>query len=207
MDTQAPTIQVGTATGKPQVSAASCELPIEGIPTGMFGHIMPSFRHNLLRIGVLCDKDYKVLLTKSSVIIYDKDNKPFLTGWREKDREKLWQISLKPDLYNLPPCPEDPGSTKEEATLEAYITHDLPSVDTLIKYFHAATGYPVRSTWITAIKAGNFKTWPGLTHNNARRYCTYADETLKVHMTQTRQNFRSTKLKETQADIVNLHFK
>ena len=57
VDTQAPTIRVGTATGHPQVSAASCELPIEGISAGMFGRIMANFRHNLSGIGVLCGKD------------------------------------------------------------------------------------------------------------------------------------------------------
>ena len=82
VDANSPTIQVGTGTGQPQVSAASCELLIEGIPAGMFGHIMPNFCHNLLGIGVLCDKDCKGLFTKSSVIIYDKDNKHLLTGWR-----------------------------------------------------------------------------------------------------------------------------
>ena len=111
VDAQDPTIRVGTATGQPQVSAASCELPIKGIPAGMFDHIMPSFRHNLLGIGVLCDKDCKVIFTKRSVIIYEKDNKPFLTGWRETDRAKLCRISLKPDLSNLPPCPEYPDNT------------------------------------------------------------------------------------------------
>ena len=56
VDAQASKIRVGTATGQPQVSTASCELPIKGIPTGIFGHIMPSFHHNLLGIGVLYEK-------------------------------------------------------------------------------------------------------------------------------------------------------
>ena len=84
----------------------------------MFEHIMQNFRYNLLGIGVLCDKDCKVLFTKRPVIIYDKDNIPFSSGWREIVRSKLWYISLKPDLYNIPPCPEDPDATPEEATLE-----------------------------------------------------------------------------------------
>ena len=113
VDAQAPTIWVGTATGKPQVTEASCELTIKGIPNGMFGHIMPILSHNMLRIGVLCDKYCKFLFTTKSVIIYEKDNKPFVTGWREIDRAKLWRISLKPDLSNFQPCPEDPGATQE----------------------------------------------------------------------------------------------
>ena len=66
------------------------------IPPDLFGHIMPGFRHNLLGIGNLCDKDCRVVFTKHSVVMYDKNNKPFLTGWQEADGAKLWRISLKP---------------------------------------------------------------------------------------------------------------
>ena len=54
--------------------------------------------------------------------------------------------------------PEDPDVTPDEATLEAYSAYNLPSVEALVKYFYAASGYPVRSTWLTAIKNSNFKT-------------------------------------------------
>jgi hypothetical protein len=45
--------------------------------------------------------------------------------------------------------------------------HDLPSVLALVHYLHAAAGFPVKSTWLAAIKAGNFASWPGLTYANA----------------------------------------
>ncbi|KAL7478323.1 hypothetical protein ACHAW6_004092 [Cyclotella cf. meneghiniana] len=32
--------------------------------------------------------------------------------------------------------------------------HDLPSVGTLIQYLHVAAGFPLKSTWLAAIKAG-----------------------------------------------------
>ena len=140
------------------------------------------------------------------MIIYDKDNKPFSTGWREIDRSKLWYISLKPDLPNIPPCPEDTDATPEEATLEAYSAYVLPSVESLFKYFHAAAGYPVRSTWLTVTKAGKIKTWPVLTYNNARQYCPFTFETTKGHMVQTRQNAHSAKLKESEVNIVKQQF-
>ena len=76
-------IRVGTAFGHEVELAASCELPLPDIPPDQFGHIMPGFRHNLLGIGNLCDKDCRVVFTKHSVVIYDKNNKPFLTVWRE----------------------------------------------------------------------------------------------------------------------------
>ena len=52
---------------------------------------------------------------------------------------------------------------------------------------------PVRSTWLNAIKAGNYASWPGLTYNNASRYCPSAEETIKGHIVQIRQGLRSTK--------------
>ena len=108
-------IRVGTAVGHAVESAASCELPLPDIPPGLFGHIMPGFRHNLLGTGNLCDKDCRVVFTKQSVVIYDKTNRSFLTGWREADGAKLWRISLKPELNSLPTLPNDPEHPQEEA--------------------------------------------------------------------------------------------
>ena len=76
----------------------------------------------------------------------------------------------------------------------------------MVKYFYAADGYPVRSTLIKAIKAGNYESWPGLTYNDAGRYCPSADETIKGHMVQTRRDVRSTKPKEREADQLNQQF-
>ena len=54
---------------------------------------------------------------------------------------------------------------------EANNVYDLPSVEALVRYMHAAAGFLVRSTWLKAIKNGNFNSWPGLTYNNAAKYC------------------------------------
>ena len=82
-----------------------------------------------------------------------------------------------------------------EASLAAFSAYNLPSVDALVRYFHAAAGFPVCDTWLKATKAGNFKSWPGLTLQNASKYCPSTIETLKGHMNQTQQHVRSTKPK------------
>ena len=93
-------------------------MPLADLPPGLFGHVMSGFKHNILGIGNLCDKDYNVLFTKHSVITYDINNKPFLKGWRETSGAEMWRISLRPDLANFPPCHEDPtADAQEEATL------------------------------------------------------------------------------------------
>ncbi len=72
---------------------------------------------------------------------------------------------------------------------------DLPSMGALVGFYHACAGFPVKQTWLKAIKAGNFNSLPGLTYANAARYCPDADKTIKGHLAQQCQNVRSTKPK------------
>ena len=105
-----------------------------------------------------------------------------LQGWRCPG-ERLWQIPLTSDvrninaddlllnssdgrdtlnaLYSVPPVsamrrhiygiqnPPPPG----EAINYVY---ELPSMDPAIRYLHAADGFPTKTTWIKAIRKGNF---------------------------------------------------
>ena len=71
---------------------------------------------------------------------------------------------------------------------------ELPSTENAIKYMHAAAGFPIKETWIRAVRAGNYRTWPGLSVKSIQKYCPDdAEETLKVHMKIQRQGFWSTK--------------
>ena len=58
---------------------------------------------------------------------------------------------------------------------------------------HAAAGFPVKSTWLKAIKKVNFETWPGLIYTNEAKYCPHSLETIKGHMVQSSQGVISTK--------------
>ena len=103
---------------------------------------MPAFRHTLIWVGPLCDADCTVTFTSVAVMVRDARGTPVLTGWSENSGPRLWIIALQPGEENLPSMP----NTAKMATLEAYIACDLPSVATLIRYFHATEGHPVRST-------------------------------------------------------------
>jgi hypothetical protein len=72
---------------------------------------------------------------------------------------------------------------------------NLPSIGTLIGFYHACLGFPVKQTWLDAIKAGNCDTFDSLTYSNAARYCPDADKTIMGHLAQQCQNVCSTKLK------------
>ena len=186
----APAIHVGTASGQPHTSSSSCKLNLTGLPKNLqtSGNVMPVFHHNLLGICEFCDADCKVLFTKTSVTIIDNKGEPVITGWRDNNGPKLWNISLLHNEDDSPVC-----NQAEHTTLGVYSAYDPPSVASLVWYFHAATGYPVRSTWLNAIKAVNCASWTGLRYNNVARYCPSEDETIKGHMVQTRHGDRSTK--------------
>ena len=66
--------------------------------------------------------------------------------------------------------------------------YDLPSTEEAIKLMHAVCGYPVKSTWLKAVKAGNYIGWPLLTERNVTKYYPETTETPKGHMTQTQKN-------------------
>ena len=80
--------------------------------------------------------------------------------------------------------------------------YDLPSVEEAIKWMHAVCGYPVKSTWLKAVKAGNFVGWPLLTAQNVNKYYPETNETPKGHLNQTRKNVRSTKPKQP-IEVIN----
>lgn len=69
----------------------------------------------------------------------------------------------------------------------AYSAYDLPSMEALVRLYHASAGLPVKSMWLNAIKQGNYATWPRLLATNAARYCPESEETVKGHTVQNRQ--------------------
>ncbi len=86
--------------------------------------------------------------------------------------------------HALPPPTSSPQATN---------AYDLPSISSLVRLHHASAGNPVPSTWFAAIKAGNYKTFPGLTLCNAMKHCPSSDATIKG-LKQTCQGICSTKL-------------
>ncbi len=72
---------------------------------------------------------------------------------------------------------------------------DFPSVSVLVGFYHACLGFPIKQTWLDAIKAGNCDSFNRLTYANAAKYCPDADEIIMGHLAQQWQNVWSTKPK------------
>jgi hypothetical protein len=80
---------------------------------------------------------------------------------------------------------------------------ELPSISALVGFYHACLGFPVKQTWLDAVKAGNCDSFDGLTYSNVSRYCPDANKTILGHLTQQRQNVWSTKPKPETPQALN----
>jgi len=87
------------------------------------------------------------------------------------------------------------------ALQQANNVYDLPSIKQAIKWMHAVCEYSVKSTWLQAIKAGDYVGWPMLTEQNVSKYYPKTNEILNGHMNQTQKNVRSTKVKQFPFEI------
>ena len=141
---------------------------------------MPGFIHTLIGVGSLCDADCTVTFLRESLIVRDQEGTPVITGLRKASGLRLWRIALQPEEANLSIMPHN-GTL---ATLASYSACELPSVASLIQYFHAASEYSFRSTWLKAICTGNYYLWPGITLANDTKYCPSATATIMVNLVQ-----------------------
>ena len=100
--------------------------------------------------------------------------------------------TMQPVESTMQPNTTRPPQQQRATSTKVARSYDLPNTPALVAYLHATAGYPVKSTWLAAIKRGAYHTWPGLTYDLAARYCPEAQETQQGHMAQPRQHIRST---------------
>jgi len=79
----------------------------------------------------------------------------------------------------------------EEKALNVY---KLPSMKEVIRFGHAALGFPTKPSLLDAIRHKNLVTFPGMTVDNVYKFFPESEETQKGHMKQSRQGVRSTKV-------------
>ena len=112
---------------------------------------MPTFTNTLIGVGPICNSNCTVVFNKEYVTVLSPQGKPIVQGWREDKLPRLWIFALIPDERK-----ERLYTTTSQTKPEANNVYDLPSVEGLFHYMHAAACFPVRSTWLRAIKNGNF---------------------------------------------------
>ena len=129
-------------------------------------------------VNIYYASDTQITVTRGAV----------LRGWQDKTCG-LWRILLVKNITNkntqtalvqVPPmeilydCPN--------ANESIHNVYEIKTKPEMIRYYHAAAGFPTKRTWLSAIKCGNFVSWPGLTVDAARKHFPESEETQKGHM-------------------------
>ena len=106
------------------------------------------------------DANLPVLLTSESVCIM-KDDEAIKIG--ERMSNGLWSIGLSSP-------PTHPTAQPQTSTPHTFSAYDTNSKKELVMFLQKAVFSHVPSTWIRAIDADFFTTWPGLTSTLVRNH-------------------------------------
>jgi phosphoribosylformylglycinamidine (FGAM) synthase PurS component len=191
--------RVGVANGGTSQAKHVTSLPFEQLSDKVRqADTFTDFPTSLMSVGTTSDDGNISIFTKKGVSVYKEQDvlitcqgEPILIGVR--DEHGSYRIPLLQQKGQWQP--HRPSKRVNKTLKQANSVYDLPSTEQAIKWMHAVCGYPVKSTWIKAVKAGNFVGWSLLTEKNINKYYPESEETNKGHTNQTRKNVRSTKLK------------
>ena len=199
--------KVGVANGGTCRGKYVTELPFPALSKqAAEADTFDEFPTSLMSVGKTADDGNVSIFTKEGVAVYKEEDvlitckgAAILIG--KRDERGRYRIPLTQTKGNWQP--RRPSKKARQYLRQANSVYDLPSTEEAIKWMHAVCGYPVKSTWIKAIKAGNYNGWPLLNERNAAKYYPETSETPKGHMNQTRKNVRSTKPKPTPLEVTN----
>ena len=126
-----------------------------------------------MSVGKMADDGNVSIFTNKGISVYKEEDafitckvEAILTGKRNKHRQ--YRILLMQKRGNWQPW----GPTKQTKIYlqQANSVYDLPFTNEAIKWMHALCKYPAKSTWIKAVKSGNYFGWPLLTERNVNKY-------------------------------------
>jgi hypothetical protein len=171
-------------------------------------HITPGITTNsLLSTSKFAAANYITIFDKEEVNIYDANDTviavtrgAILRGFK-CPTSGLWRIPLvemvrnnntDTIIVNRPPTEFLPA--RPPPTDAIYNVYELKTQPELVRYYHAAAGFPTKPTWIRAIKNQQFASWPGLTTDIVTRHYPDSEETPKGHGRKAPSGQRSTKV-------------
>ena len=180
------------------------ELPMEVRPPANQIHMVPGFKDNLLSTSKFVDAGHAWIFDQDDACVNDTENTKITTSrvavmkrWRIP-KEGVWRFPLLPSenapAFDSHRSPQEilraQPSPLPDKILNVY---DLKTKPELIRYYHAAAGFPTKPTWIKAIKNGHYKSWPGLDKTMAARCFLESVETWRGHGHKIKSGLRLTK--------------
>jgi hypothetical protein len=157
--------------GSPIVSNTKCEMNESRLPIGATtGHKSPHVKQNIISLGVLCDHDCDIKLTKKSIQV-TKNGHEVMTGYHNK-KSRLWKLKI--DTHT------PPNKAFDDIILE-HIRNDgnahrvnaiVPdgNMQDMMTFYHRSLFSPSQSTLLNDIANNNLSTMEGLTTANVKKY-------------------------------------
>jgi hypothetical protein len=125
---------------------------------------MPNLHSTLISILKMADADYIAVFDKIEARIYyatttivSASKDPILVAPRCRDTG-LWKFKQDYEVLGRE-YPEQFIAGVDEANA----IFDLPNNQQSLLYHHALAGFPLKETFLAAVRVGNYATWPGLT--------------------------------------------
>jgi hypothetical protein len=152
--------RVGVANGGSSKAKYVTRLPVPNmLHKATQADSLVDFPTSLMSVGKTADDSTVSIFTKEDVTVLKEEDlpikckgEPILIGVR--DEHGTYRIPLVQQKGQWQP--RQPSKNARQVLEQANSVYDLPSTEQAIKWMHAVCGYPVKSTWLKAIKAGNF---------------------------------------------------
>jgi hypothetical protein len=158
-------------------------------------NIISNLHSTLISVPKMADADYIVVFDKREAMrIYDATTTI---------------VSASEDPILVAPCCQDTGLWKLDLDYEvlgckhpdqfiagvdeANAIFNLPNTCQSLVYHHELAGFPPKETFLAAVRAGNYATWPSLTTTLILKHFPDSDKMQKGHMKGQRKGVGSTK--------------
>ena len=150
--------------------------------------IVPRLMQNsLLSIKKFAEVNYLTVFTPKEVQILGRDRttientmEPILQKWKDL-QTGLWSIPILPEQNKEHSKPQEEATELNPPNQDQMVNnvYEFPSMKQIICYHHATAGFQTKASWLRAIKARFYATWPMLTATATNKHFLESEETHK----------------------------
>ncbi len=159
-------------------------------------NVVPGLHSTLVSIPKFADADYIMVFDKNKANIHDTKTTTItfsadtvIAAPRCKTTG-LWKLDLEAGTKAT-----QNKIIVQPANKTANAIFDLPNNQQTMLYYHASAGFSTKESFLDAVRAGNYATWPSLITAMISKHFPDSDEMQKGHMKGQHQGVRSTKQK------------
>jgi hypothetical protein len=161
-------------------------------------NIVPNLHSTLISVPKMADHGYIAVFDKMEARIYNGTTTTITTSGDPLivaprcNVTGLWKMELDLDYEIL--GQEHPNHFIAGVDV-ANAIFDLPNTRPSLMYYHASAGFPVKETFMDAVRAKNYATWPGLATTLISKHIPDSKEMQKGHIKGQRKGVQSTRVK------------